>query len=219
MFWTDVNQAQERLTNTAVNYDGKPAIIEEVYTDRNGEPKATALLASTKNRVRLSLSDEKWNNFRDLPRLGWFNYVSAERGSINPMFIERRAVNARTHGLTTNNTNTYSTNALGLEKDRYNHLFEYLRNDGYLETADSEESFPKLSAVLMSLDESPGGVAFSRKFCVIVTEEGVKWLFRKTNRIGFFTGTDSLNLFPKNGFYKEELQACPNFDIANVKEF
>jgi hypothetical protein len=83
----------------------------------------------------------------------------------------------------------------------------------------SEEAFPKLSQILMSLDETPGGVAFSSKFAVIVTEEGMKWLYRKGKRIGFFTGTESLNLFPKNGYYKEELGKCPSFDITNVKEF
>lgn len=220
MFWTDAAQASERLTGCVVNYDGKPVYIEEVNL---GEDQRTveckALLLEKGTRKRIVLSDQKWNNFRDLPRLGWFNYVSITVGTITPVFLERRAVNSRSHGLTSANTNCYNLTPRGVEREKYANFVDYMKNPGYHETSVDETAYPKLSTILMALGEEPSGVAFSPKFCVIVTEEGMKWLFRKRNRIGFFTGTDSLNLFPKNGFYKEELQSCPSFDINNIREF
>lgn len=219
MFWTDYNQAVERLNGCVVNYDGKPVYLDDFYPEEGGKGvtcRALFLASDKSTRKRIELSDPKWNNFRDLPKLGWFNYITDR---IQPVFLDRKAVNTRSHGLCASNVIVCNVTPRGVEKSKYDHFTEYLKNTGYHETKDSEEAFPKLSEILMALDENPGGVAFSRKFCVIVTEEGMKWLFRKDKRIGFFTGTDSLNLFPKNGFYKEELQACPAFDINNIKEF
>lgn len=218
MFWTDAAQASERLSGCVVNYDGKPTLIDEVVPGENGGVECIARQLHKQTRKRLNLSDEKWNNFRDLPRLGWFNYVSTMDNRVTPVFLERRAVNSRSHGLTINNTSCYSVNARGVERDRHSNFVEYMKSEGYQETMNDEAAYPKLSTILMALGEDPAGVAFSPKFCVIVTEEGMKWLFRKSKRIGFFTGTDSLNLFPKNGFYKEELQACSSFDINNIRE-
>jgi hypothetical protein len=218
MFWTDENQARERLSGTVVNYNGHPTYIDHVALSKDQGVVAVAeRLGKGVNEV-IPLDNEKWNNFRDLPKLGWFNYVGYDK-TINPVFSERRAVNSRSHGLTTNNTRFFRTSGNGLERDRHNNLKDYFGNQGYLETANSDEAFPKLSEALMSLGDEPSGVAFSRKFCVVVTEEGMKWLLRKNKRIGFFTGTDSLNLFPKLGFYREELVAVPTFDINNIKEF
>lgn len=215
MFWTDTVQASERLVGTVVCYDKKP-----VYVNRVESRSAQILRLSPGYYIdyeNIPLSDKKWNDFRDLPKLGWFNFVT--RDKVVPYFIERKAVNSRNHGLTASNTNVFVLNPDGLVRDRYAALSDFLRNEGYHETMNSEESFPNLSEILMSLDETPGGVAFSSKFCVVVTSEGMKWLFRRNRRIGFFTGTDSLNLFPKNGYFKEELQSCPTFDISNVREF
>lgn len=219
MFWTDTAQASERLHNSVVNYDGKPTYIEDVFTSNDNVPSCHAMILPNSERKVLSLADEKWNNFRDLPRLGWFNYVSSSQKRISPVLLERRAVNSRIHGLCANNVSSYQTARNGLTKERAAYITEYVKNAGYLETMHDESAFPKLSEILMSLDNNPGGVAFSSKFCVVVTEEGMKWLYRKSKRIGLFTGADSLNLFPKNGFYKEELQGCPSFDITNVREF
>jgi hypothetical protein len=167
----------------------------------------------------ISLDNEKWNNFRDLPKLGWFNFLSVG-GKIHPFYVERRAVNTRTHGLSSNNTRVFSCKSEGVVANSRDYsVVDLFRNSGYLETSKSDEEFPKASEILMALDPSPSAVAFSPKFCVVVTDEGMKWLYRKTKRIGFFTGTDSLNLFPKMGYYKEELQRCPTFDIQNVREF
>lgn len=212
MFWTDAVQAQERLSGCAVCYDKKPVYIDQIGTKNvsyvdlvDGAYKTT------------TLDDEKWFNFRDLPKLGWFNYVGGNK--IVPIYMERRSINSRSHGLNTNNVKTWTLTADGLSTERYSNFTEYMKNVGYHETMADEAAYPKLSEILMSLDESPGGVAFSSKFCVVVTSEGMKWLFRRDRRIGFFTGADSLNLFPRNAYYKEELQACPSFDINNIREF
>lgn len=223
MFWTDVNQAIERLNGTIVNYDGSPTYIEEAYTSKKGQVVARAeFLRDNPNEDTkvVALDDEKWNNFRDLPKLGWFNYVRPASEEIIPIFLERRAVNSRSHGLNGNNVSVWGTTNQGVEKQRYGGALRgFFRNPGYLETSQSEEEYPKLTTILMSLGSSPSGAAFSSKFSVVVTEEGMKWLYRKTKRVGFFTGTDSLNLFPKHGFLKEELERCPTFDITNIKEF
>lgn len=212
MFWTDSTQAQERLAGTVVCYDKKPHYIERVDAGT-----ASCLQLGKDKYKNIPLDDEKWNNFRDLPKLGWFNFVAGSK--VHPYFIERRAVNSRSHGLNTANTVAYSLQVDGLQKERYNNLTDYLKNEGYQETMNDDAAYPKLSEVLMALDSTPAGVAFSPKFCAVVTSEGMKWLYRNNKRIGFFTGTDSLNLFPLKGFFKEELQACPTFDINNIREF
>jgi hypothetical protein len=219
MFWTDATQAQERLAGTVISYDKKPVLIENIRVDANGKDAADCfILGKNSKRTLIPLEDDKWNNFRDLPKLGWFNYVG-EGNKIVPIHLERRAINTRQHGLSNNNVTSVRASLAGVERDRYFNLIDYLGSTGYLETTETDEAYPKLSQILMSLDDTPAGVAFSPRFCVIVTEEGMKWLFRKNRRIGFFTGTDSLNLFPRNGFYKEELQAVPAFDINNIREF
>ncbi len=219
MFWTDATQASERLAGTVVNYDGNPAYIDRVEAGKTKGPTATVMmLGSDPDYKRISLDDEKWRNFRDLPKLGWFNFISG-RNNVHPFYVERRAVNTRSHGLNSGNTRIHMSRKEGVLAVRDYNLTTLLGNAGYLETHRDDTAFPKVSEILMSLGSEPSGVAFSPKFCVIVTEEGMKWLFRKTKRIGFFTGTDSVNLFPKMGYYKEELQACPTFDIQNVREF
>lgn len=218
MFWTDAVQAQERLAGTFVCYDKKPVFIDRIEAKKSGVVAITYDAGEGDYRQR-NLEDEKWNNFRDLPVLGWFNYINSS-GNIVPYLLERRSVNTRSHGLSSSNTRLHVIAKDGVSKmERGFNLNDFFRNPGYMETYDDETSFPKLSEILMALDDNPGGVAFSRKLAVCVTEEGMKWLVHKNRRIGFFTGTDSLNLFPKNGFYKEELLACPNFDINNIREF
>jgi len=217
MFWTDAVQAAERLTGSVVNYDSKPTLIERVETGRSGPVALARRLGVDADVQSLSLDDKKWNNFRDLPRLGWFNYVGTRL--VTPIYLERRAVNTRTHGICNNNTRTYQTRAEGVAATRDQDVTLLFRNAGYQETQHDESAYPPVSEILMSLDAEPSGISFSPKFCIVFTAECMKWLYRKTKRIGFFTGTDSLNLFPKMGFYKEELERCPTFDIQNVREF
>lgn len=217
MFWTDINQASERLVGSIVNWNGEPVYIESVFANTKGQPVASCITEDDTKIIELS--DEGWNNFRDLPVLGWFNLVSERKNTVSPIYLERRAVRARIHGLSYNNTKIYRASDQGIENIRDTDLRYYFRNPGYKETMKDVSNYPKVSTILMALSSTPSGVSFSRNFCVIVTEEGMKWLYRKTNRIGFFTGTDSLNLFPRHGFYKEELQACPSFDITKIQEF
>jgi hypothetical protein len=218
MFWTDAVQASERLTGSVVNFDGHPTLIDRVESKRAGPTAFVRKLGLNEEAEFISLDNEKWNNFRDLPKLGWFNYVTG-REKVQPFYIERRAVNTRTHGLSSNNTRVHILRAEGVSSNRDYNVVDLFRNVGYQETQQDDAAFPRVSEILMALDNEPNGVAFSPKFCIVVTEEGMKWLYRKTKRIGFFTGADSLNLFPKMGYYKEELQSCPAFDIQNVREF
>lgn len=212
MFWTDYVQAQERLSGTFICYDKVPVLVEEVG------PEAAVIQNLAKNkRARVTLDDEKWNNFRDLPKLGWFNSVAF--GAVVPVHLERRAVNTRNHGLSHQNTVISSVSPDGVQPGRGQTLRDLLSNPGYLETMNGEENYPKLSEVLMGLGAGLRGAAFSSKFCATAEENGMKWLYRHNKRIGFFSGTNSLNLFPGHGYLKEELQATPSFDLSNITEF
>lgn len=223
MFWTDLTQANERLRGTFILYDNsRPFYVEQAIENDKGKACLYGYFCKSEGKISyqyIPLDDEKWNNFRTLPPLGWFNFITKDK-TIIPVYLKRRAINTRTHGLTHNNSYTL-TFRKGYDKPSksesviFNNVFQ---NQGYIERCEDKNNYPLCSEIVNSITENEG-CAFSSLFCVFMSNEGIRWLFRKNQRIGLFTGVDTLTLFPKFSYLVEEITERANFDIANVREF
>jgi len=217
MFWTDAAQATERLLGSFVCYDKRPFCFLDIFEKKEKGLTALGSFAGTQGKEeKLSLDDEKWNNFRDLPKLGWCNVIKGSKTFA--MFAERKAIRTRTHGISQNNTSTYFFNGNILGRTRGWTVGSVFNNDGYLETYLDSSRFPKASNVVGNLPFMQA-VAISPVFCIFRSEEGMRWLYRKKERVGFFTGVQTVSLLPPKAFCREELLECSNFDIPNIQEF
>jgi hypothetical protein len=78
--------------------------------------------------------------------------------------------------------------------------------------------FPSLEKILANI--KPGtSIAFSPLFCVVRAGDGLRWMYRETERIGIFTGVDTLNLISKYAYLREEIMNDDLFTLNNLREF
>lgn len=217
-FWEDLNQAQERIYHTHILYDKKPAFVREIVDD-GAVPRLRLDTFDNKGvpyRELVRMDDPKFGKFRNLPLRGWFN--STATGKCEAVYLARNAKRSRTHGLTYNNTVAYTfKNGAELSPSRDYNSNVYMSHSSYCE-AHEEDGYPKLEDILLTIREG-SAIAYSPTFCVYRCEDGVRWLYRKRNRIGMFIGADTLSLFPKLGFYREEIMSDKRFTLNNIQEF
>jgi hypothetical protein len=218
IFWTDTEQARERLSGTVVLYDGQPVYINDIENGDNfedGIPRANISMCGQVDgkTFRKRLDSPKFNKFRSLPELGWIN--STKYGAI---LLQRRATRSRLHGLSGNNV--YASFFLGMPEytiGRFERGWEAVWNTkSFIDQCNNE--YPSLASILLNIEEA-SGLAFSRKFAVYRDTLGLRWLYRETDRIGIFTNANSLNLLEKFKFYREEIMAEPNFTLDNIQEY
>ena len=219
IFWTDTNQARERLSNTVVMYDGEPVYILDIYSGDDFDdrvPRAYLTYCSAPNDPpkRKRLDSPKFNKFRDLPSLGYLN--CPKYGAV---FLERRAARSRLHGLCDTNV---SVQYFGRDGNTYDLRRMdggwklYYTTTGFLESC--KDAFPTLEEVLLNIKENTS-IAFSRKFAVYRDELGLRWLYRNEQRIGLFPNAKSLCLISKFKFYREEIMAEPKFTLDSIQEY
>lgn len=214
-FWTDINQAVERLTQTVVMYDGEPVFIREVLLDSN-PPKASVYFftdGSTKTKL---LSSPKFNRFRTLPALGWMNPVDTKKIGINAMFMNRRVISTRSHGLSSNNVVVYclmkDSNEFSSGRLAFNNVYD---DPGFLHIQTNQ--YPTLASTLQKIEDS-SVIAYSPLFAVFRDNRGIRWLYRNLEPVGIFTGADTLNLLQKYSYLREEIMADPAFTCNNIRE-
>jgi hypothetical protein len=207
--WTDDAQANDRLSNTVMLFDGRP-----VYIDR-----ASGGLISIRNTDGSSwgpvngvpFDDPRWNNFRGIPKLGWTNLVMT--GRPEAVFLERIPVRNRRHGLCQDNTLMYTFDGVDINPSRTYSLFDILANKGYLATLAGD--YPSLPEIMERL---PTGccVAFSSSYAVLRDDGGVSWLYRNTTRIGFLSDSTVSCFQPKMYLTDEILETVgPNFHVRS----
>jgi hypothetical protein len=213
-FWADTEQAQERLTNSFVLYDDTPAYVIEVTGGfGDGIPRASLYLGSSREATRKRLDSPKFGKFRNLPKLGFMN--NPEKG--RAYLIRRIAARTRTHGLSDNNIRVTTFHPQSNSFDRPDTRFSTLaRGENFL--ALHKGVYPNLSQILTVLANG-SSMAFARKYLVARDTDGLRWLYRETDKIGLFTGADTLNLFTRFSFCREELMEEPTFDINTIQEF
>lgn len=216
-FWTDLTQAQERLTHCVVLYDDQPFYIESVEAHEDGIPRARLLACNpTREASRKMLNSPKFKRFRDLPRLGWSNMG----GAMGAALLERRAVTTRTHGLNNNNVSvktfrTVDSGEVLLRGGNYN-FNGCMFLQGFSDA--NSGKFPTLAGILQNIAEG-SAIAYSRKFCVFRDTTGIRWLYRNSDRVGLFTGVDTLNLLTKFAFLREEIMEDEAFTLNTIREF
>ncbi len=226
-FWTDIEQAQERLTGSVVLYDGQPVVIQEITRgdpdpekNRHGTPKARILECGKPNAdtSRKILSSAKFNQFRDMPNLGWFN--PAGYPAVGACFCTRRTVTTRTHGLINTNTIVSSFNHNGGEttlQDGQQFQFSNIYHDkGWLDAHNGK--FPSLDAILVNIAEN-SAIAYSRRYAVLRDGIGIRWLYRNKDRVGLFAGVDTLMLLTKFVYLREEIMGDDGFTLNNIRDF
>lgn len=221
-FWTDLQQAQERLSGTVVLYDNFPVHISQIEGADDGVPRAYINQCGAEGRgetpLRKRLDSPKFSRFRELPKLGWANSLGEKPYAV---LLSRNIRNSRSHGLSNNNVTLLVSSF-----DPSNHLFSltpvgitfdrFMYNDGFV--ALHKGQYPSLEKTLMSIGERRS-IAFSPIFAVLRDRNGLRWLYRKEEPIGVFTGVDSLNLFTSKSYLREEIMDDPLFTINTIREF
>jgi hypothetical protein len=217
-FWTSIEQAIERLRGTVVIYDGKPVYVSAIEPNDGGSSTPKALIHDCDDPdqkiSRKILSSAKFEKFRVLPNLGWVNL----HGRRDAVFVYRRTTASRLHGLA--GVNTYveafdRRNGLSLSLQIVS--FDTVYTDkGFTES--HQNNFPNLNEILVSIREDTA-IAYSRIFCVSRDNVGIRWLYKNKDRVGLFVGNDTLNIFTKFAFLREEIMADPSFTVNNIREF
>lgn len=218
-FWTDVQQASARIGRTVVMYGADPVFVAGVGPHQDEIPRAQVLLCSEPDGkyVRKMLNSPKFHRFRRLPKLGWFNHSNPQVGAI---FHSRININAQTHGLNHNNVRATAFHRRTGDNSSLSHSdysFQSTMFDkGWVDA--NADKFPSLKKILAVIEED-SSVAFCPLFCVYRDRDGLRWLYRNLDKVGIFTGIDTLNLFTKYGYLAEEIMSEPSFTIDNIREF
>lgn len=214
-FWTDAQQAQERLQNSVILYDDIPHYVSAVEAGSEGIPRLYLAECSPARTASRKMSNSpKFKRFRELPKLGWMNSATGAA------LIERAAATTRVHGLTRANVSilSFRKNAAGrspLMTGQYS--FDSLMYDkGFCDS--HQGNFPSLDKILQNIVEE-SAIAYSRLFCVYRDEVGLRWLYRNKEAVGVFTGTDTLMLLSKFSFLREEIMDDKAFTLNNIREF
>ena len=214
-FWTDYEQAVERLQGCLVLYDGVMVYIDQIEPHDDGVPRARlSYLDGSAKKERKMLNSPKFKNFREMPKLGWFNHSSPDVGAL---YVSRITTRHRSHGL--NDTNVSIRRFAGKEHELQPgpyHLRNIMADGGFNES--HENIFPSVKNILKNIGECQS-IAYSRDYCISRDALGIRWLYRKTDKVGLFTGNDTLNLAEKFSFLREEVQEDPLFTLNNIKEF
>ena len=228
-FWTDAQQASERLLNSVILYDGNPVLVTGVrgadhFDDGIPRVSIKKIGAGTPDvsSERKRIDSPKFNKYRALPTLGFMN-VSRTRKAI---FLERRTVRGRQHGLT--NSNVKGVSLWAQEKLIENSRNEYLTTplsgfhfESYYFSEDLKKMFnneyPPLSDILANI-RTREFIAYSRMFAVYKDTLGICWLYRADERIGLFTNNNTLSLVRKFRPYREEITEDVFFTLDNIAE-
>jgi hypothetical protein len=217
-FWTDLRQAEERLIGTVVSYAGEPCKILEVTDHADGCPRGLLLMLGKKETLtyRKRLDSPKFNRFRTLPELGWIN-IEGVSERCRAYFASRIPSSSRSHGLTSTNVRVTGVNDDSMSYNTPPNTFDTLQDtQGFYNTC--LNLYPSLSKILLSI-KSKSCIAFSRRFAVVRTDNGIRFLLRDTSTVGYFSSVNSLTLFDDNEYLREELMAEPFFTVDNIQGF
>lgn len=213
-FWTDDRQAAERLNKSVVLFNGRPALVHDVF----GGAASVSLAPKIHKRKQIPLDDPRWEKFRALPPIGWYNEVRLNDDNsryLSALYVKRNAYRGRSHGLTADNTAYYKVGRdLGPA--------QVMRVPAQLlapSVADGVQgSYPKFATVLSKCQRGRA-MALSRKWCLFRRDPSLLGLYRKMRHVGYFnTNNQTLYLNPHMLYLVEEIVQDPCLPIENIRE-
>lgn len=217
-FWTDLEQAQQRLSNTVVLYDNVPTYIDSITRGDDGIPRARAADCVRNAKFQTKrLDSPKFGRFRTMPTLGWMNPESPDNLGRGCYFLQRTAVSTRTHGLSDGNVQVFNFLTHGdlmIALSRGNIGFRSLMFDeGF--TNIHKNDYPELTKAIAVL--VPGNpIAVSPKYALAKDGDGVVWLYHQMKRVGILSG-QCLYLLRKFFFLREEIMQ-DNLAVESIRE-
>ena len=218
MFWTDFEQAQQRLRGTIVMYDGSPFYIENVRVSEDDPEEFVAHGGMVNDRGvyerhDVNLEDEGWNDFRNLPALG---YVNTPTHLYHIARLPARTVKHGHGGGNTRLSYVQPNGGLGRVDQSVTNFATSVKNGKWYKLA-CQKVFPSFKDALDNLDLHPQmTIAFSpRHYIVRDKSSGVTSMFRDQRQIGIIL-EDAVLLTRKNACYREEL--ADKYEIPNIME-
>lgn len=211
-FWTDAVQAEERLRGSFVLFGDKVALVQSISSNR-GSPTASIRVYPDNRDEVVSLSDARFNRFRKALPIGWVNNSASKQA----VFVSREPQRSRTHGMTRANTKVFHIRKGQMQSAADYTNFEYVATDPQYAKAIAGE-FPPLELVLNKVRPNTT-LAISSKLAVHRDTDGIRWLYVDADRVGLFTGSDTLLLLTAFAYVKEQLQEAVEFTVSNIKEF
>ena len=212
-FWTDAGQAEERLRGSFILFDNQAVLVEAIRGNRGETPLATISIYPEGKRENISLADPRFNRFRiPLPQ-GWVNNLYHKRA----FFVSRMPNRSRTHGMLRGNVRVATISKEGVMSGGGDYSFETIVVDPQYKAAINGE-YPPL-ALLLDKIRSGTCVAFSKDLCLFRDNDGIRWLFLGEDRVGLFSGTDTLLLLSAFSYVREQLIEAREFTVNNITEF
>lgn len=205
-------EANQKLSNSIVLYDGKPVLIGEAL----GKGENLNLVFSDLRTGQLFQSpilDTKWE-FRNLgERLGYYNVDNGVEGHKEACYVSRMAVR-NTHscqGLSSRNlslTPLRGSSRLGLGKINVSYQYHY-KTKGFLDML--EQIYPSYLDVTSEFSTDPWLIskAFHRQFAIRKGDRNdmVPWILEyKGKRVGYSKDLSSWNVSEDYDYIKESLE-------------
>lgn len=212
-FWEDAQQASERLTNTYVLHGDTPFFVQTVSPGDGETPSAIGRAYPLEKSEIHNLDDPAFHRFRKLPPVGWVNCERYSEG----LYLERRPIRSRVHGLNDNNVRVGFIPDQAVRLSFGDFSFESVVKDpAYAQCCVGE--YPSLEETLSCI-RSGTTIAISNKYAVKRDSEGLRWLYRLSERVGLFSGNASLLLANSSAYLREELVEDPAISVENIQEF
>ena len=219
-FWTDSQQASERLAGSVILYDNLPHYVAEIrggYAD--DVPRAFMSRGVNYNTsgklIQRKLDSSKFARFRELPPMGWVNLRPSKGGPARAVFLSRISVRRMAHGLSDNNCRVFDPSYNPTRLGGYSFMSVFA-DPGYEDACAGK--YPDMSDIHLNLNDEESA-AYSPLYAIVRDSEGLTWLYRKDKKIGLFSGTDTLNLLRTGRCFIEELTEDPRFTANKIQEF
>jgi len=208
-FWTDEEQAAQRLNGSLVLYDNAPALVDSV------EDRLVHFYSASKQgeMLRAALNDEKWGKYRNVPACGWYNYDY--RQHVRAIYISRFAARTRSHGLTRHNCKFFEMSNAGLADSA---TISLLRAATSTVMANCfKEGYPTYQGLLdAGALQEQRSFAINRNFALYCCWDNIPTIYHKKREVGFVVANTTY-LFAKHSYLREEL--LENTDLPReIKE-
>lgn len=192
MFWHDLQQANQRLQGSVVLYDGKPIRFRSIES-RNVE----VLDIASGDYITVNLEDAKFNDFRQLPKLGFVNTP----GKL--YWLGRYPARSAIHGHSRSNIQVHSFEKGQVFRSDSN--FENLlisNGKYYVESVTGK--FPRWDEALDYVTQNQP-IAVHHEYAIVRGNDGSDQLWKNKRHIGSVT-KKGIFLGKYSLFFREEIR-------------